>query len=137
MRVMLNRFTLAPLLLAATLLAGCPSNPIREAETAEQKVGAALYEFTEFQKLARTVGGDAEVPSKVRKAFLDLAIEAKPGADALDAGLRRYQAAAAALSEGATDGERVLVMTRELNALLYDFEPYLKRIRSTRKEAQP
>jgi hypothetical protein len=123
---------LASVLLAVLFcgsLVGCESLGLSTAQTNEQKAAALLGDFTLYQKASLQIGSDPTVVPEVRKAVLDAAIAAKPGADQLDATLRQYRQIKAQLAAGATTDDKLSIVAANLTSWIRQLTPQVTQLR--------
>lgn len=73
----------ALLISVMVLLAGCPTTPVRQAETFEQKAYALYGTFVIFQVKAAELVQDAATPDRVKQGLRDADKAAFPVAEAL------------------------------------------------------
>lgn len=79
----MERFIYIAVLTASVLLAGCPINPVKQAETFEQKAFALYGTYVIFQGKAAELVQDATVPERVKQGLRDADKVAYPVAESL------------------------------------------------------
>ncbi len=83
MRTLKSILVLVAVLAVPVLLAGCPTNPVKQAETFEQKSYALYGTYVIFQGKAAELVQDAATPERVKQGLRDADKVAYPVAESL------------------------------------------------------
>lgn len=118
------------MMFALPLLGGCASLGLAKDQTVEQGGAALLGDFTLYQKASLEVGNDVRVVPEVRKAVLDAAIAAKPGADSLDSALMQYRAVKRELDAGTTTNDKLQIAAANLSSWIQKVTPLVTQLRT-------
>ena len=113
------RFYAAYLLWCALAIAltACVVNPIRAAETAEQKAYAAYGTFVIFEEQAAQLVQSPEVPADVKQALREADAIAKPAADTLLVSARVVASVRRQVAQGTTTNEKLQAAIDTLNTV--------------------
>lgn len=117
MKVLLNRFTLVPLLCMAALLTGCAHNinPIAAAEGPDEKGYAVLGVYRIAQTQALKIVQDATLPATVREAVQSAEASAYPVVTQLAGALVEYLEARDQVAAGTTSEEKLAIVISRLS----------------------
>lgn len=128
---MLRKTIYLPFLLLLTVaLAGCPSNPIRTAETLEQK-GDALYgQYVILKEQGAALLQDASVPDSVKRPVAVAMTESKPIANELQDALIQYSKIKAQLAAGQTTEDQLLIASQKLNEWITEIGPLIRKLKT-------
>lgn len=112
-------------IVVASSLSGCATEPVAVAVTPGQKAAAILGDYNIYAGAAVTIGQNTGVPVAARKAILDAVATATPIANNLDAALRAYRTISAALLAGTTTADKLAIATTDLNSWIAQITPIL------------
>jgi hypothetical protein len=110
----MRRLLTIPLLILSSIIAGCASNPLKEAETAEQKAFAVYGTFVVAEETAAKLVLAPGVPANVKEALRRADREAKPAADALLAAAQEVILVRRELAAGTTTEQKLQIATTNL-----------------------
>ena len=117
-------------LLAVFWLAGCAGNPVKEAETAEQKAFAAYGLFVVLEERAASLMAEPTVSDATKLRIQRLDARLKPMADSVLGTARLAQEVRDEVAAGEGTEARLQTITRELNGWLLRFLPLLDDFKS-------
>lgn len=118
------------LTLGVVFIGGCAGNPIKAAETAEQKAFAAYGLFVVLEERAADVMGDPAVPDSVKTRIQRIDARLKPMADSVRKTVALAQEVREEVAEGQGTEAKLQVITREINSWLTRFLPLLDDFKS-------
>lgn len=127
-------------------VAGCASNPLKTAETVEQKADAYYGMFVISQEAAVAIAQDPATPQSVKVALRDADRVAKPLADDLHAKILefgRVKAAYVAALEAGEDADPAALAAAEkelstfLISVIHSFDKYRELVNNHQKAAAP
>ena len=117
------------LLLLLTALAGCQSaNPMRAAETPEQRAYAAYGTFVIAQETAADLVEDASIPDGVRLRIIQAEERAKPVADSLLDAYTEYLIIKAEFDAGDTSEQRLVIAAESLDDWVTQLAPLVAEL---------
>lgn len=131
------------LLLASAVLAltACVVNPMKTAETTEQKADAYYGMFVISQEAAVRIAQDPATPQSVKVALRDADRVAKPLADGLHDAIVKFQAVkdayTAALAAGNADPAALVAAEKELStyliSVIHQFNKYRELVNASKR----
>lgn len=126
----------AAMLVAVVGLTGCKSlNPVRAAETSEQRAYALYGSFIVYEEAATKLIQDPEVPESLKDGIRELDSVTKPVADSLiDAAVTVLQIRAE-VAAGETDRERLIIAIENLDRYINEAAPRIKALGTAVREA--
>ena len=105
-------------------LAGCQgANPIKAAETPEQRAYAAYGTFVIAQETAADLVEDASIPDGVRLRIITAEERAKPVADSLLDAYMEFLIIKAEFDAGETSEQRLIIASNELDDWVTQLAP--------------
>ena len=117
------------LLLLLTALAGCQSaNPMRAAETPEQRAYAAYGTFVIAQETAADLVEDASIPDGVRLRIIQAEERAKPVADSLLDAYTEFLIVKAEFDAGDTSESRLVIAANNLDDWVTQLAPLVAEL---------
>lgn len=129
------------LIVAIATLSACSANPLKTAETTEQKADAAYGMFVIAQEAAVAIYQDPATPQSVRDALKNADILTKPLADGLHQAIVDFQEVMAAYKAAAADRAQLIeaerVLSVFLNRALTDINNYVATVNRFKKPPQP
>jgi hypothetical protein len=120
------KLSILPLLLI--LLAGCNSNPIRTAQSVEQK-GDALYgSYVIAKEQGAAILKDASIPDDPKRPLAEAMVASKEPADALQDSLIEYSTVKAQIAQGTTAQERLAIVEQNINGWIVKAAPVINKL---------
>lgn len=118
------------LLLCTYALAGCQgANPIRAAETPEQRAYAAYGTFVIFQERAAIIAEQENIPRDIRLRIIAAEERAKPTADSLMLTLLEFIRVKAEFDTAVDEGDpRLVALTGNLNDWINQLLPLVNEL---------
>lgn len=110
----MRRLVVLPLIILCSIFSGCQHNPLKAAETAEQKAFALYGTFEVAETLAAKLVLAPEVPANVKQALRKADREAKPAADALLAAAEEVILIKRQLAAGETSEQKLQIASSNL-----------------------
>lgn len=108
------------------LLTACAANPIKEAQTLDQKAFASYGQFVIYEELAANLVQDPNVPQAAKLALRSADAVAKPIADrGLDV-IRVYDRVAAEVAAGTSSADKLAIATADLQSWIEQATPAVK-----------
>lgn len=98
-------FSAALAVIALTLLTACPGNPLKTAETFEQKADALYGQFVIAQRQVVVILENPAIPKEVKLTLADADAKVKPLADELLVLIIEYSAVKKAYDDAAGSGD--------------------------------
>lgn len=122
-------FRVAWILLWVVALAGCQTaNPIKEAETPEQRAYAAYGTFVIAQEKAADLAENAAIPRGARLRIIEAEERAKPVADDLLDAYLEFLVIKAEFDAGQTSEERFVTAANSLNDWINRLVPLVNEL---------
>lgn len=119
---------------ALVSLEGCgAANPVKAAQTVDQKAYAIYGEFTVAEEQAAIFVHSADATPEFKSAIKSADAAAKPVVDAMLAAVLEVTAIRAQLSEGATTEAKLAIATANLQKWVDDAVPLVAALRSAFK----
>lgn len=113
------------------VLAACAANPIRQAETVEQRAYAAYGTFVILEETAvRLTAPGSALPVETQRAIVTAAETAQPVVDTLSATLREYEVAKADFAAAKTEAPVFQVVVDKLGDWVTRAEVALSSLRA-------
>jgi hypothetical protein len=111
------------------IMTGCASsNPIKAADTAEQKAYAAYGTFVIFQEKAVDLAELDTVSNSIKLRIIDAENRAKPVADSLLDAINEYNVIRAEVDAGETSSDRLVVVSNNLNSWINRLMPLVNEL---------
>lgn len=111
---------------AVLAVAGCLANPIREAQTLEQKAFATYGEFVIYEELAANLVQDPAMPANLKAALAKADAVAKPIADNGLTLIHTYDEIAAQVNAGTSGADKLAIATADLQSWINQATPAVK-----------
>ena len=122
-------YRIAWILLWAIALAGCQSaNPIKAAETTEQRAYAAYGTFVIVQEKAADLVEQQNIPRSVRLQIIQAEERAKPVADSLLDAYTEFLVVRAELEAGQTSEQRFVIASERLDDWVTQLAPLVNEL---------
>jgi hypothetical protein len=114
-----------PLLL---LLAACPSNPLKTAETPEQKADAVYGSYAIAVEQGAKLLQDATISDEVKRPIAEAMVAAKEPANSFQDALIQYSTIRAQLAAGETSQERLVIAQQNVHRWLLEAKPLIDKL---------
>lgn len=125
------------LLVAVGAMQGCTSaNPIKAAETNEQRAYAIYGTFVIFSEKAADLAENPSLPRNVRLSLVEAEEDASPIVDGMLEVFAEYQVIEAEFKAGMTTEERFLTVANNLNSWVNRVAPLVNRLVARVEEAR-
>jgi len=122
-------YRIAWILLWAIALAGCQSaNPIKAAETTEQRAYAAYGTFVIVQEKAADLVEQQNIPRSVRLQIIQAEERAKPVADSLLDAYTEFLVVRAEFEAGQTSEQRFVIASERLDDWVTQLAPLVNEL---------
>ena len=130
-------YRLAWLILCLTALTACQSaNPIRAAETSEQRAYAAYGTFVIFQEMAADLVEQPSIPRNAKLAIVKAEERAKPVADSLLEAYVEFISVKAEFQAGNTSQDKLITASTRLDDWVTRLAPLVNELLRTIKGAE-
>lgn len=127
---------LALLFVVMCILASCKANPLKEAQTPQQKAFALYGTFVVYEETGAKLISDADIPADVKSAIRTADAKAKPVADSLLGAAEEYISISSTMKAAPDAATKLSVATANLQQWVSEAEPKINALVSAVRGSQ-